>query len=154
MATPEQRLEALGLSVPEVAKPVAAYIPAVRSGNHVYTSGQLPMRDGQLMASGKVGGEVTQDEAVACAQQCALNALAAINAELGSLSAITRVVKVVVFVASTSDFTGQPLVANGVSELLGEVFGDAGRHARSAVGVPVLPLDAPVEVEMIVETAS
>jgi enamine deaminase RidA (YjgF/YER057c/UK114 family) len=154
MATPEQRLEALGLAVPEVAKPVAAYIPAVRSGNHVYTSGQLPMRNGQLMASGKVGGEVTQDEAIACAQQCALNALAAISAELGSLSAIARVVKVVVFVASTSDFTGQPLVANGVSELLGEVFGDAGRHARSAVGVPVLPLDAPVEVEMIVEAAS
>jgi enamine deaminase RidA (YjgF/YER057c/UK114 family) len=151
MSTPEQRLGELGLSIPEVAKPVAAYIPAVRSGNHVFTSGQLPMRDGQLMNTGKVGGEVTQEEAVACAQQCALNALAAVNAELGSLSAVKRIVKVVVFVASTSDFTGQPLVANGVSELLGEVFGDAGRHARSAVGVPVLPLDAPVEVEMIVE---
>lgn len=151
MPTPEERLAALGLTVPEVAKPVAAYIPAVRSGNHVFTSGQLPMRDGQLMNTGKVGGEVTQEEAVACAQQCALNALAAIRAELGDLSAVKRVVKVVCFVASTPDFTGQPLVANGVSELLGEVFGDAGRHARSAVGVPVLPLDAPVEVELIVE---
>ncbi len=153
MPTPEERLAALGLSVPEVAKPVAAYIPAVRSGNHVFTSGQLPMRDGQLMNTGKVGGEVTQEEAVACAQQCALNALAAIRAEIGDLSAVTRIVKVVCFVASTPDFTAQPLVANGVSELLGEVFGEAGRHARSAVGVPVLPLDAPVEVELIVEVA-
>ena len=151
MSTPEERLAELGLSVPEVAKPVAAYIPALRSGNHVYTSGQLPMRDGQLMLTGKVGGEVSQDEAVECARQCALNALAAIRAEVGDLSAIKRIVKVVAFVASTPDFTGQPLVANGVSELLGEVFGDAGRHARSAVGVAVLPLDAPVEVELIVE---
>ena len=149
--TPEERLAELGLTVPEVAAPVAAYIPAVRSGNHVFTSGQLPMRDGQLMATGKVGGEVTQEEAVACARQCALNALAAIRAELGDLSQVKRVVKVVAFVASTPDFTGQPLVANGVSELLGEVFGDAGRHARAAVGVPVLPLDAPVEVELTVE---
>jgi len=151
MSTPEERLAALGLSVPEVAKPVAAYIPAVRSGIHVFTSGQLPMREGQLMNTGKVGGEVTQEEAVACAQQCALNGLAAIRAEIGDLSAVKRIVKVVCFVASTPDFTGQPLVANGVSELLGEVFGDIGRHARSAVGVPVLPLDAPVEVELIVE---
>ncbi|MCW2787031.1 MAG: RidA family protein [Marmoricola sp.] len=151
MSTPTERLAALGLSIPAVAKPVAAYVPAVRTGSYIFTSGQLPMRDGQLMNTGKVGGEVTQDEAVACAQQCGLNALAAIHAELGSLEAIKRVVKVVVFVASTPDFTGQPLVANGVSELLGEVFGDLGRHARSAVGVPVLPLDAPVEVEMIVE---
>jgi enamine deaminase RidA (YjgF/YER057c/UK114 family) len=149
--TPEQRLEAMGLAVPDVAKPVAAYIPAVRSGNHVFTSGQLPMRDGQLMATGKVGGEVSQEEAVACARQCGLNALAAVRAELGDLSQVRRIVKVVAYVASTSDFTGQPLVANGVSELLGEVFGDIGRHARSAVGVPVLPLDAPVEVELIVE---
>jgi enamine deaminase RidA (YjgF/YER057c/UK114 family) len=149
--TPEERLAALGLAVPDVPAPVAAYIPAVRSGNHVFTSGQLPMQSGQLMATGKVGGEVSQDEAVACARQCALNALAAVRAETGSLSAVKRVVKVVVFVASTPDFTSQPLVANGVSELLGEVFGDLGRHARSAVGVPVLPLDAPVEVELIVE---
>lgn len=151
MPTPEEKLAELGLSVPEVAKPVAAYIPANRSGNHVYTSGQLPMRDGQLMYTGKVGGEVSQEEAVECARQCALNALAAIRAEVGELSAVTKVVKVVAFIASTPDFTGQPLVANGVSELLGEVFGEAGRHARSAVGVPVLPLDAPVEVELIVE---
>jgi len=151
MPTPEERLAELGLSVPEVAKPVAAYIPAVRSGNLVFTSGQLPMREGQLMATGKVGGEVSAEEAVACAQQCGLNALAAVRAELGDLSAVKRIVKVVCFVASTPDFTGQPAVANGVSELLGNVFGDAGRHARSAVGVPVLPLDAPVEVELIVE---
>lgn len=149
--TPEERLAELGLAVPEVAAPVAAYIPAVRSGRHVFTSGQLPMQSGQLMATGKVGGEVSQEEAVACARQCALNALAAVRAEVGELSAVERVVKVVVFVASTPDFTGQPLVANGVSELLGEVFGEAGRHARSAVGVPVLPLDAPVEVELVVE---
>lgn len=151
MRTPEERLTELGLSVPEVAKPVAAYIPAVRSGNHIFTSGQLPMRDGQLIATGKVGDEVSQDVAVECARQCALNAIAAVRAELGSLSEIKRIVKVVAFVASTTDFTGQPQVANGASELFGDVFGDVGRHARSAVGVPVLPLDAPVEVELIVE---
>jgi enamine deaminase RidA (YjgF/YER057c/UK114 family) len=151
MSTPEERLAERGLSVPEVATPVAAYIPAVRSGDHVFTSGQLPMRDGQLMLTGKVGGEVSQEEAVECARQCALNALAAVKAEVGDLSAVKRIVKVVAFVASTPDFTGQPLVANGVSELLGDVFGEAGRHARSAVGVPVLPLDAPVEVELLVE---
>ncbi len=151
MSTPEERLQELGLSVPEVAKPVAAYIPALRSGNHVFTSGQLPMRDGSLMLTGKVGGEVTEEEAVECARQCALNALAAVRAEVGELSAVKRIVKVVVFVASTPDFTAQPKVANGVSELLGEVFGEAGRHARSAVGVSVLPLDAPVEVELVVE---
>jgi enamine deaminase RidA (YjgF/YER057c/UK114 family) len=151
MSTPEERLAELGLSVPEVPKPVAAYIPAVRSGHHVFTSGQLPMREGKLMLTGKVGGEVTQEQAVECARQCGLNAIAAVKAEIGDLSAVKRIVKVVAFVASTPDFTGQPLVANGVSELLGEVFGEAGRHARSAVGVPVLPLDAPVEVELIVE---
>ena len=131
---------------------MAAYIPAVRSGNHVFTSGQLPMRSGQLITTGKVGGEVSVEEAVECAQQCALNALAAIGAVV-PLESITRIVKIVVFVASTPDFTGQPGVANGASELVGQVFGDAGRHARSAVGVPVLPLDAPVEVEMTVEVA-
>ena len=130
---------------------MAVYIPALRSGNHVYTSGQLPMRDGELILTGKVGGEVTPEQAVECARQCALNALAAVRAEVGDLSAVKRIVKVVVFVASTPDFTGQPGVANGASELLGEVFGDAGRHARSAVGVAVLPLDAPVEVELVVE---
>jgi enamine deaminase RidA (YjgF/YER057c/UK114 family) len=148
---PEERLAALGLSVPEVAAPVAAYVPAVRSGDHVWTSGQVPMRDGELMATGKVGGEVSQEEATACAQQCGLNAIAAVKAQVGDLAAVKRVVKVVCFVASTTDFTAQPQVANGVSELLGEVFGDAGVHARSAVGVSVLPLDAPVEVELVVE---
>jgi len=151
MSTPEERLAAIGLSVPEVAKPVAVYVPAVRSGNYVFTSGQLPMKSGELMVTGKVGGEVTQEEAVACAQQCALNAIAAVKAEIGDLSLVKRIVKVVAFVASTPDFTGQPLVANGASELFGAAFGDAGVHARSAVGVPVLPLDAPVEVEIMVE---
>ena len=151
MSTPEERLEAMGLSVPEVAKPVAAYVPAVRSGHHVFTSGQLPMREGQLITTGKVGGEVTTEEAVECARQCALNAIAAVRAEVGELSNVKRIVKVVAFVASTPDFTGQPGVANGASELFGEVFADAGQHARSAVGVPVLPLDAPVEVEIVVE---
>ena len=151
MTTPEQRLEEMGLSVPEVAKPVASYVPAVRSGNHVFTSGQLPMRGGRMITTGKVGGEVTAEEAVECARQCALNALAAVRAEIGELSNIKRIVKVVAFVASTPDFTGQPGVANGASVLFGEVFGEIGQHARSAVGVPVLPLDAPVEVELVVE---
>ena len=148
--TPEERLAELGLSVPDVAVPVASYIPAVRSGAHVFTSGQLPMRSGELITTGKVGAEVSVEQAVECAQQCALNALAAVRAEV-PLEQVTRIVKLVVFVASTPDFTGQPGVANGASELVGRVFGDAGRHARSAVGVSVLPLDAPVEVEMIVE---
>ncbi len=148
--TVEERLAELGLEVPEVAKPVASYIPALRSGNHVFTSGQLPMRAGELITTGKVGGEVSVEQAVECAQQCALNALAAIRAEV-PLDSVTRIVKLVVFVASTPDFTGQPGVANGASELVGSVFGDAGRHVRSAVGVAVLPLDAPVEVEMTVE---
>ena len=151
MTSPEEALAELGLSVPEVAPPVAVYVPAVRTGNHVYTSGQLPMRDGSLMATGKVGGEVTPEEAYACAQQCALNAIAAVKAEIGDLSRVRRVVKVVAFVASTPDFTGQPGVANGASELLGKAFGEAGVHARSAVAAPVLPLDSPVEVEILVE---
>ncbi len=151
MTTPEERLAELGLAIPEVAKPVAAYVPAVRSGNQVFTSGQLPIRAGELMSAGKVGTQVTEEEAYACAQQCALNAIAAINAEVGDLSMVKRIVKVVVFVASSPDFTGQPKVANGASELFGTVFGDAGVHARSAVGVAALPLNAPVEVEVIVE---
>jgi enamine deaminase RidA (YjgF/YER057c/UK114 family) len=151
VANPEERLADLGLAVPEVPKPVAVYVPAVRSGNLVFTSGQLPMRSGELMQTGKVGGDVSPDEAVECARQCALNAIAAVKAELGDLDLVKRVVKVVVFVASTPDFTGQPQVANGASELFGSVFADAGVHARSAVGVPVLPLDAPVEVELVVE---
>jgi enamine deaminase RidA (YjgF/YER057c/UK114 family) len=148
---PEEKLAELGLAVPEVARPVASYVPAVRSGNYVFTSGQLPMRSGELMVTGKVGGEVSEEEAIECAQQCALNAIAAVKAEIGDLALIKRVVKVVAFVASTPDFTGQPRVANGASDLFGKVFGDAGIHARSAVGVPVLPLDAPVEVEILVE---
>ena len=151
MSAVEDRLAELGLAVPEVARPVAAYVPAVRSGQHVFTSGQLPMRSGTLMATGKVGAEVTPEEATECAQQCALNAIAAVKAEIGDLDLVKRVVKVVAFVASTPDFTGQPQVANGASELFGRVFGDAGVHARSAVGVPVLPLDSPVEVEIMVE---
>ena len=151
MSAVEDRLAGLGLTVPEVAKPVAAYVPAVRSGQHVFTSGQLPMRSGELVATGKVGGEVDADTAYQCAQLSVLNAIAAVKAEVGDLDSVKRVVKVVVFVASTPDFTGQPGVANGASELLGKAFGDAGIHARSAVGVPVLPLDAPVEVEMMVE---
>jgi len=151
VATPEERLAELGLEVPEVAKPVAVYIPAVRSGNQVFTSGQLPMRAGELIATGTVGKDVTPEEAYACAQQCALNAIAAVKSVVGDLSAVKRVVKVVGFVASAPDFTGQPGVVNGASELLGKVFGDAGVHARSAVGVAALPLGAPVEVEILVE---
>jgi enamine deaminase RidA (YjgF/YER057c/UK114 family) len=151
--TPEERLAQMGLAVPAVAAPVAAYVPAVRTGSLVMTSGQLPLRDGALVAAGKVGGEVSVEVATECARQCALNALAAVRAQVGELSAVVRVVKVVGFVASTPDFTGQPQVVNGASELFGETFGDAGRHARSAVGVPVLPLDAPVEVELTVEVS-
>ena len=151
MPTPEERLADMGLAVPSVAKPVAAYVPAVRSGSHVFTSGQLPMVEGALAATGKLGGEIDADQGKDLARICVLNALAAIRAEIGDLSAITRVVKVVGFVASTPEFTGQPGVVNGASELLGEVFGDLGVHARSAVGVASLPLDAPVEVELIVE---
>ena len=153
MPSPEERLTELGLSVPEVAKPVAAYVPAVRTGNHIYTSGQLPMRSGELITTGKVGAGVSPEEAYACAQQCALNALAPVRSLVGELSAVVRVVKVVAFVASAPDFTGQAGVANGASELIGQVFADAGRHARSAVGVAVLPLDAPVEVELVVEVS-
>ena len=149
--TPEERLADLGLAVPEVVAPVAAYVPAVRTGGYVYTSGQLPLRDGELMRIGKVGSEVSPEEAHECARQCALNALAAVRSVVGDLSAVTRVVKVVGFVASAPGFTGQPQVVNGASELLGQAFGDSGRHARSAVGVAVLPLDAPVEVELVVE---
>lgn len=151
MSTPEQRLADLGLTLPDVARPLAAYVPAVRSGAYVYTSGQLPSVEGKLLATGKVGAEVTPEEAKDLARQCCLNALAAVRAEIGELAAVKRVVKVVGFVASSPDFTGQPGVVNGASELLREVFGEAGVHARSAVGVAVLPLDAPIEVEIVVE---
>lgn len=150
MSVPEERLAALGLTLPEVAAPLAAYQPAVRDGSSVWTSGQLPTIAGKLLFTGKVGGAVTPEQAVECARQCALNALAAIKAQIGDLANVARVVKVVVFVASVPEFTGQPAVANGVSELLGQVFGDHGVHARSAVGVTVLPLDAPVEAEVVV----
>jgi enamine deaminase RidA (YjgF/YER057c/UK114 family) len=152
MSTPEQRLAELGLSVPEVAKPVAAYIPAVRSGDHVYTSGQLPMRQGELVATGIVGADVSVEDATECARICALNAIAAVGSQV-PLDQVRRVVKLVVFVASAPGFTAQAQVANGASELVGDVFAEAGRHARSAVGVAVLPLGAPVEVEMLVEVA-
>jgi enamine deaminase RidA (YjgF/YER057c/UK114 family) len=148
---PEERLAGLGITVPEVPRPVASYVPAVRSGNYVYTSGQLPMVAGELAASGKVGAEVSPERAKELAATCAINALAAVKGEVGDLALVRRVVKVVGFVASAPDFTGQPGVVNGASDLLGAVFGDAGVHARSAVGVAVLPLDAPVEVEIVVE---
>ena len=146
------RLAGLGIELPPVAAPVAAYVPAVRTGAYVYTSGQLPFIDGQLDATGKVGAEISPDEAKAQARTCALNALAAVHALVG-IDNVVRVVKLVGFVASADGFTGQPGVINGASELMREVFGDAGQHARSAVGVAELPLGAPVELELIVEVS-
>lgn len=146
------RLAELGIELPEVVVPLAAYVPAVRTGNLVYTSGQLPMVGGELLQTGKVGATVSPEDAKALARVCALNALAAVHSLVG-IDSVTRVVKVVGFVASAAGFTGQPGVVNGASQLFGEVFGDAGAHARSAVGVSELPLDAPVEVEIIVEVA-
>jgi enamine deaminase RidA (YjgF/YER057c/UK114 family) len=151
---PEERLAELGLKLPEVPKPAGAYVPALRNGNLVYTSGQLPMVDGALPATGKVGAAVSAEQAKELAQRCALNALAAVKSVVGDLAKVRRVVKVVGFVASDPGFTAQPGVINGASELLGVVFGDAGVHARSAVGVAVLPLDAPVEVEIVVEVGA
>jgi enamine deaminase RidA (YjgF/YER057c/UK114 family) len=153
MSDPYGKLTELGLVLPPVAPPLAAYVPAVQTGAHVYVSGQLPLADGALLAAGKVGAEVTPELAKELAGRCALNGLAAIDALVG-LSKVTRVVKVVGFVASAPGFTGQPGVVNGASELLGAVFGEAGRHARSAVGVAELPLGAPVEVDLIVEVSS
>lgn len=149
----EERLIELGLAVPELAKPVAAYVPAVISGNLVFTSGQLPFVGGALAVTGKVGAAVDPETAKGLAAICVLNGLAAAQSVIGSLDRITRVVKVVGFVASAPDFTGQPGVINGASELLGEIFGEAGTHARSAVGVAVLPLDSAVEVEFVFEFA-
>jgi enamine deaminase RidA (YjgF/YER057c/UK114 family) len=145
-------LAELGIELPAVVAPLAAYVPAVRTGNLVYTSGQLPMVGGALAQAGKVGAEVTAEDAKDLARTCALNALAAVHSLVG-IDSVTRVVKVVGFVASAADFNGQPGVVNGASQLLGDVFGDAGAHARSAVGVSELPLNAPVEVELIVEVA-
>jgi enamine deaminase RidA (YjgF/YER057c/UK114 family) len=152
MPSPSDRLAELGIALPPMVPPVAAYAPAVRSGQYVYVSGQVPMVAGALAATGKVGAQVSADRARELARVCALNALAAVH-DLVGVDAVRRVVKVVGFVASAPDFTGQPGVVNGASELFADVFGDAGVHARSAVGVAVLPLDAPVEIEMIVEVA-
>lgn len=148
--SPEARLAELGITLPDVAAPVASYAPAVRSGQYVYTAGQLPFVDGALPLTGKVGAGVSPEQAADLARTCALNALAAVRSLVGTLDG-ARVVKVTGFVASDPSFTGQPGVINGASNVLGEIFGDAGVHARSAVGVAVLPLDAPVEVELVVE---
>ena len=149
---PHAKLAELGLTLPEVASPLASYVPAVQSGQHVYVSGQLPMAEGKLLATGKVGAGVSAEQAKDLAQRCALNALAAIDSLVG-LENVVKIVKLTGFVASAPGFTGQPGVINGASDLFGAVFGEAGRHARSAVGVAELPLDAPVEVEVIVEVA-
>jgi enamine deaminase RidA (YjgF/YER057c/UK114 family) len=151
MSQIERRIIDLGFVLPETAKPLAAYIPAVQSGNLVFTSGQLPMVAGSLAETGKVGGSVSPERAKELAAVCALNALAAVKTVIGDLDKIKRVVKVVGFVSSVPEFSGQPAVVNGASEFLGEVFEEKGIHARSAVGVAVLPLDAPVEIELIVE---
>ena len=156
MGAVEDRLAELGLTVPDVAPPAGTYVPALREGNLVFTSGQLPMVSGDLAQTGKVGDGpdlVVADDAKALARTCALNAIAAVKSVVGDLDSVTRVVKVVGFVASDPSFTGQPGVINGASELLGTAFGDAGVHARSAVGVAVLPLDSPVEVEIVVAVA-
>ncbi len=151
--TPEEKLRALGLELPPAPKPVGAYVPAVRTGNLVFVSGQLPMKDGELMTQGHVGGEVTLEEARQCALQAALNALAAIAAEIGGLKHVARIVQVTGYVASAPGFTEQALVLNAASELLAEVFGEAGRHSRAAVGAAELPLGAPVELEFVVEVS-
>jgi len=151
MPTPEERLKELGIDLPQPVAPVAAYIPCVRTGNLVYVSGQVPAVAGELPWKGRLGDEVSFADGVAAARQCAVNILAALKAELGELSRVRRVVRVGGFVASTPDFTDQPKVINGASELFGEVFGEAGKHARAAVGVAALPLGVPVEVEALVE---
>ncbi|MCD9154301.1 RidA family protein [Aeromicrobium duanguangcaii] len=152
MGVVTERLASMGLTVPDVAAPVASYVPALRSGSHIFTSGQLPFVDGALPAVGKVGAEVSPEDAQELARLCGLNVIAAINS-IADLDQVVRVVKVTVFVASAPDFTGQPGVANGASDLLAAAFGAAGSHTRSAVGVAVLPLNSPVEVDAIVEVA-
>ncbi|HEU5156016.1 MAG TPA: RidA family protein [Streptosporangiaceae bacterium] len=151
MSTPEERVADLGLELPPVVRPLASYVPTARTGSLVYTAGQLPIRAGELLATGKVGAEISPEQAAELAKVCALNVIAALKAEVGELSRVARIVKVVGFVASAPDFYGQPKVINGASDLLAAVFGDAGAHARSAVGVAVLPNNAPVEVEAIAE---
>lgn len=153
MPTPEERLQELGISLPAPAVPVAAYIPCVRTGNLVYVSGQVPTVDGKPTHLGHLGGEVGLEDGRAAARTCAINVIAALKAELGQLSQVRRIVKVTGFVACTPEFTDAPKVINAASELFGEAFGDAGRHARAAVGVAALPLGVPVEVEAIVEVA-
>ena len=149
--TPEEKLRDLGLALPPPPKPVGDYVPAVRTGNLLFVSGQLPMKDGELLVQGHVGGEVSMDEAQACARQAALNALAAVAAELGGLKNVARIVRLTGHIASAPGFRDQAKVLNAASELLGQVFGDAGRHSRAALGAAELPLGAPVELEMIVE---
>ena len=153
MSAINERLAELGITIPTLAAPAGAYLPYAVTGNLVFTAGQLPFTDGALPATGKVGAEVSAEDAKAYARTAVLNALAAVESAIGSLDRVTRVVKLVGFVSSDPSFSGQPGVINGASELLGEVFGEAGIHARSAVGVAVLPLDSPVEVELIVEFA-
>ena len=153
MSQVEDRLHAIGLAVPQVVMPLASYVPAMRSGSHVYTAGQLPMVEGELAAVGRLGAEISPEEGAELAKICGLNAIAAVKSVIGDLDRVIRVVKVVGFVASTPEFTAHPAVVNGASNLFKEAFGEAGVHARSAVGVAALPLGAPVEVEMIVEVA-
>ena len=151
MSKVEQRLSELGLTLPQVATPACSYLPAMISGNLVFTAGQIPLVEGKLMATGKLGAEITVEYGAEIAQRCALNALAAVKSVIGDLDRVKQIVKIVGFVSSVPEFTAQPSVINGASEFLQQVFGDAGQHARSAVGVSVLPLDAPVEIELIVE---
>lgn len=151
MSVIEQRIEEAGYTLPAVGKPLAAYVPTMRDGDNVYTSGQLPLVDGQLAGTGKVGDTVGVEDAAGLARTCVLNALAAIKAEIGDLDKISQITKVVGFVSSAADFAEQHIVVNGASEFLGEIFQDKGTHARSAVGVAMLPMNAPVEVEMIVK---
>jgi enamine deaminase RidA (YjgF/YER057c/UK114 family) len=153
MSTIDDRLVELGITIPQIVKPLGVYVPAAITGNLVFTAGQLPVVDGVLAATGKVGSDLSAERGKELARICGLNALAAVVGAIGSLDRVTRIVKVVGFVASAPDFSGQPGVVNGASELFGEIFGDAGIHARSAVGVGVLPLDAPVELELVVEFA-
>jgi enamine deaminase RidA (YjgF/YER057c/UK114 family) len=153
MPTPEERLQQLGITLPAPAAPLAAYVPCVRTGNLVYVSGQVPLVDGRPSHLGRLGAEVGLEQGQAAARRCAVNVLAALKAELDELARVRRVVKVTVFVASEPAFTDQPKVANAASELFGEAFGEAGRHARAAVGVAALPLGVPVEVDAVVEVA-
>lgn len=151
---PQERMQELGLELPQVPRPAASYVPAVRTGNLVFTAGQVSFEDGEIRVTGKVGDAVSLEEAQHAARLCALNALAAAASEAGGLDRISRIIKVVGYVASAPGFNGQPQVVNGASDLLGEIFGENGHHARSAVGVVELPLGVPVEVEMIVELVS